>query len=137
MTARWRIAVAIGLIAAVAATALWAASGPDDPTPPRPFVRRLHVRVWDAGAVAPSVSVKVPVVLVTAVLKVASITGVLDRSIGHARCEARPACPPVTESVVLRGRDVVALWTAITEAGPATLVSVEDGDGGRVQIRVD
>jgi len=139
MTARSRSLIAIGLATAVVGTALvWAAPGAAGTAPPRPLVRRIHVRVWDAGAVAPSVSVNIPVTLVTATLKVASMAGILDRSIERARDEALAGAGPY-EAVrfELKGRDIVALWTAIARSGPADLVSIEDGQGGRVQIRID
>jgi hypothetical protein len=139
MTARSRTNIAIGLVTAVVGTALlWAAPGRADSAPPRPLVRRIHVRVWDAGAVAPSVSVNIPVALVTATLKVAAMAGILDRSIEKVRDEAlADAGPADAVRLHLKARDIVALWTAIVRSGPADLVSVEDGQGGRVQIRID
>lgn len=101
---------------------------------PRPFIRHLRVRVWEPGAVAPNVSVNVPTFLVTAVIKTASITGLLDRALDEARrhddADSRPG-------IHLRGREIDALWSALTGSGPASLVEVSDGAGGRVVIRVD
>lgn len=103
---------------------------------PRPFIRKLRVRVWEPGAVAPNVSVNVPTFLITVLVRTASVTGILDRALDEIRVhgEARggAACP-----LRLRGRQVDALWSALTGNGPASLVEVRDGDGGRVEIRVD
>jgi len=139
MTARLRTVIAIALATSIVGTALlWAAPARVDPAPPRPPVRRIHVRVWDAGAVAPSVSVNIPVVLVTATLKVASYCGILDRSLDRAREETMAdTAPDGAVPFDLNGRDVVALWMALVGSGPADLVSVDDGRGGRVQIRID
>jgi len=139
MTARSRNIIAIGFATAIVGTALlWAAPAPVDTAPPRPLVRRVHVRVWETGAVAPSVSVNIPVVLVTATLKVASISGLLDRSLHCAREQAMAdAGQDVAVPFELKGRDIVALWTALVDSGPADLVSVDDGQGSRVQIRID
>lgn len=139
MTARSRTIVAIGLVTAVLGTALlWAAPVSVGAEQPRPFVRRVHVRVWDAGAVAPSVAVNIPVILVTATLKVASMSGLLDRTLDRARTEIKAKTgPDGAIRLDMRGRDVVALWTALVDSGPADIVSVDDGRGGRVQIRID
>jgi hypothetical protein len=103
---------------------------------PRPFVRRLHVRVWEPGAIAPNVSVDVPTILITALVKTASVTGLLDRALDavktHGNLDGADACP-----LKLRGRQIDALWSALAGNGPASLVEVNDGAGGRVEIRVD
>jgi len=103
---------------------------------PRPFIRRLHVRVWEPGAVAPNVSVNVPTILITAVVRTASVTGLFDRALDaikrHANQDGADACP-----LKLRGRQIDALWSALAGNGPASLVEVNDGNGGRVEIRVD
>ena len=139
MTARSRTIVAIGLVTAVVGTALlWAAPASVDAVQHRPLVRNIHVRVWETGAVAPSVAVNIPVVLVTVTLKMASMSGLLDRTLNHARTEAGThGCPDAVVPIDLKGRDVVALWTALVDSGPADLVNVDDGHGGRVHIRVD
>lgn len=103
---------------------------------PRPFIRKLRVRVWEPGAVAPNVSVNVPTLLITVLVKTASVTGILDRALDeirvHGDAQGGAACP-----LRLRGHQVDALWSALTGSGPASLVEVRDGDGGRVEIRVD
>ena len=106
-----------------------------EPAPaPRPFVRQLRVRVWEPGAVAPNVSVNVPTFLVTAIVRTASMTGLLDRALDEARRhDDADSCPGIR----LRGREIDALWSALTGSGPASLVEVNDGAGGRVVIRVD
>jgi hypothetical protein len=138
MTSRARTIVALGLATAITGGVLLWAAPPAGSPPPRPLVRRLHVRVWEAGAVAPSVSVNIPVTLVTVALKVTAMTGILDRTLEMAREHGREHCvSDMPVRVGLKGHEIVALWTAMTGSGPADLVSVEDGHGGRVQIRVD
>jgi hypothetical protein len=102
----------------------------------RPFIRKLHVRVWQPGAVAPNVSVNVPTCLITVLVRTASVTGLLDRALDSARAKAAEhgagSCP-----LRLQGRQIDALWSALTGNGPAALVEVNDGAGGRVEIGVD
>lgn len=92
----------------------------------------LRVRVWEPGGVAPTVSVDVPVVVVSAAIRFASTTGLLDRAIVSA-CGAHDdgGCPRI------RGRDLAAIWGQITAGAPVRVVDVDDGAGGRVQIRID
>jgi hypothetical protein len=139
MSAPVRTFVALGLVTALTGgVILWAAPGLVGAAPSHPQAHRLHVRVWESGAVAPSVSVNIPLTLVTATLELASMTGILDRTLEMARRHAAEDCGAAAGvRVSLRGRDIVALWTAMASAGPADLVSVEDGAGGRVQIRID
>ena len=103
---------------------------------PRPFIRKVHVLVWERGSVAPNVSVHVPTFLVTTLVRTASLTGLLDRALDRAAVEAgrhgASECP-----LRLHGRQIDALWSALANHGPAALVEVDDGDGGRVEIRVD
>lgn len=139
MTTRVRTLVALGLVTALTGTViLWAAPGLVGATPSRPQAHRIHVRVWESGSVAPTVSVNVPLALVTVTLEVASMTGVLDRTLEMAREHAAGDCGAAgAVRINLKARDIVALWTAMASAGPADLVSVDDGQGGRVQIRID
>jgi hypothetical protein len=92
----------------------------------------LRVRVWEPGGVAPTVSVDVPVVLVSAAIRFASSTGLLDRAMVSA-CGGIDdrACPHI------RGTDLAAIWGQITAGAPVQVVDVDDGAGGRVQIRID
>ncbi|HUD71793.1 MAG TPA: hypothetical protein VMQ62_07500 [Dongiaceae bacterium] len=103
---------------------------------PRPLIRKLHVRVWEPGAVAPNVSVTVPTLLITALVKTVSMTGLLDRALDavetRGKHDGAETCP-----LKLRGRQIDALWSALAGNGPASLVEVSGGDGGRVEIRVD
>jgi len=138
MTTRVRTLVTLGLVTALTGSViLWAAPGLVGAAPSRPQAHRIHVRVWESGSVAPSVSVNVPLVLVTTTLKLASMTGVLDRTLEMAREHAESCDAARAVRINLKGRDIVALWTAMASAGPADLVLVEDGRGGRVQIRID
>jgi len=139
MTARSRSFIAIGLATAVLGTALlWAAPASLNTVLPHPAAHRIHVRVWEAGAVAPSVAVNVPLVLVTATLRIASVSGLLDRSLDCARKKAMAGSDPDDSLPVnMRGRDIVALWTALVGSGPADLVNIDDGEGGQVSIRID
>jgi hypothetical protein len=123
---------------AVAATLLLAAGGSvarcvwagDAPAAVRPRARTLKVRVWEPGAVAPTVSVNVPVVLVTVAVRVVSLCGLLDHHLhGTIASEGSP--------VRLRAADIVAAWDGLVRAGPAQIVSVDDGGGERVEIRLD
>lgn len=99
---------------------------------PRPRGGTLRVRVWEPGGVAPTVSVDVPVVLISAAIKFASTTGLLDRAIVSACGEHDDGrCPRI------RGKDLAAIWGQITAGAPVQVVDVDDGAGGRVQIRVD
>ena len=90
------------------------------------------MRVWEPGGVAPTVSVDVPVVVVSVAIRLASASGLLDRAIVSACGEHDDGgCPRI------RGRDLAAIWGQITAGAPVQVVDVDDGAGGRVQIRVD
>jgi hypothetical protein len=92
----------------------------------------LRVRVWERGGVAPTVSVDVPVVLVSAAIRFASASGLLDRAMVSACGEHDGGgCPRI------RGKDLAAIWGQITAGAPVQVVDVDDGAGGRVQIRID
>lgn len=105
------------------------------PVAPRPFIRKIHVKVWEAGSVAPNVSVHVPTFLVSTAVKVMSVTGLFDRAIEEARRHTDAAdCP---RGIRLNGRQIDALWSALVNSGPVSLVEVDDGAGGRVEIRAD
>jgi len=92
----------------------------------------LRVRVWEPGGVAPTVNVNVPLVLVSAVIRFASMTGVLDHAVVSS-CGERVSggCPH------FRGADLAAIWAQITAGAPLQIVDVDDGAGGRVQVRID
>jgi hypothetical protein len=92
----------------------------------------LRVRVWEPGGVAPTVSVDVPVVVVSAAIRFASATGLLDRAM-VSTCGRHDdgGCPR------LRGKDLASIWGQITAGAPLRVVDVDDGAGGRVQIRID
>ncbi|HYV85640.1 MAG TPA: hypothetical protein VFB49_07010 [Patescibacteria group bacterium] len=92
----------------------------------------LRVRVWEPGGVTPTVSVNVPVVVVSAAIRLAAATGVLDRAMTSA-CDnlPDPSCPR------LRGADIVAIWGQIASGRPVSMVDVDDGAGGRVEIKID
>jgi hypothetical protein len=136
MVARRRMPVLTGLVAAaVTATALWAAPVDGRIAPPRPLVRHVHVRVWEPGAVAPNVSVRVPLFVVTATVKIMAMSGLLDQTIDHAR---HISCADARQGAIsLRGRDIAAMWSVISRSGPAELVNVVGDDGGRVIVGID
>jgi hypothetical protein len=96
--------------------------------------RYLSVKVWEAGAVAPNVSVRVPTALVSTVVGLAAWSGVLDRTI-EAASEHAPDCG---NSIHLRitGRQIASIWSDMVGSGPADLVRVEDGTD-RVVIRLE
>jgi hypothetical protein len=96
--------------------------------------RYLSVKVWEAGAVAPNVSVRVPTALVSTVVGLAAWSGVLDRTIEAAN-EHAPDCG---NSIHLRitGRQIASIWSDMVGSGPADLVRVEDGTD-RVVIRLE
>jgi hypothetical protein len=92
----------------------------------------LRVRVWEPGGVAPTVSVDVPVVVVSAAIRLASSTGLLDQAIVSACGEHDDGvCPR------FRGADLAAIWGQITAGAPVQVVDVDDGAGSRVQVRID
>jgi hypothetical protein len=94
--------------------------------------RTLRVRVWEPSGVAPTVNVNVPVVVISAAIRLASMTGVLDRAIVSSCGEVDDGgCPHV------RGADLALIWGQITAGAPLQIVDVDDGAGSRVQIRVD
>jgi hypothetical protein len=126
------IAVLSGIVLVGAALWLRPARAAGRPGAGSTTGRTLQVRVWEPGGVAPSVSVDVPVVLVTAVLRIASTAGILDRSLVSACDDVdQGACPRI------RGADLAAIWGQIAAAGPLRIVDVDDGAGSRVQIRID
>ena len=130
-----RVAFAMLAGAVLFGALLWArpARAATDPAVgSHPAGRTLRVRVWEPGGVAPTVSVDVPVVLVTVAIRFASATGLLDRAIVSA-CGAHDdgRCPRI------RGTDLAAIWGQITAGAPVRVVDVDDGAGGRVQIRID
>src|SRR5262245_16773698 len=134
MIRRNRLIAAAVAFALLAGAVVWIrpASAAEQPTPARTSRRTLKVRVWERGGVAPTVTVDVPVVLVTVAIRLASATGLLDRAlVSSCGEEERRSC------VHLRGADLAALWSQITSAGPVRLVDVDGGDGSRVEVRID
>jgi hypothetical protein len=82
--------------------------------------------------VAPTVNVNVPVVVVSAAVRFASATGLLDRAVVSTCGEhEHRGCPH------LRGADLAAIWGQIVSGAPMQVVDIDDGAGSRVQIRVD
>ena len=135
MTHRGRMLILSTAAAGVLLTgALWARSpGAGERQAPAPARgHTLKVRVWEPGAVAPTVSVNVPVVLVTVAMRAVSILGILDHHLKTTTAVDNDG-PPIH----LRAADLVAVWSGIVRAGPSQLVSVDDGAGGRVEIRID
>jgi hypothetical protein len=135
MTDRRRlVTIALAAGAVLVATVLWIrpARGSEKPACGHVFTHTLKVRVWEPGGVAPSVSVNVPVVLVSTVLKVASIGGFLDRALEKASRDGGDPAP-----VRLKSAQIEALWSQISHAGPVQLVAVDDGAGSRVEVRID
>jgi|KBSSwiStaDraftv2_1062776.scaffolds.fasta_scaffold108532_2 hypothetical protein len=128
--------VAPALVAAAllqTSSALAQNTGSEVPAPHR-TARYLTVKVWEQGAVAPNVSVRVPTALVSTVVGLAAWSGVLDRTIEAAN-EHAPDCG---NSVHLRitGRQIASIWSDMVGSGPADLVRVEDGTD-RVVIRLE
>jgi hypothetical protein len=104
------------------------------PAPARRTARYLSVKVWEGGAVAPTVSVRVPTALVGTTLALASWSGVLDHTMEQARCHAGRRC--VGPRVKITGRQIVSIWNDIVRGGPADIVRVVDGPD-RVVIRLE
>lgn len=104
------------------------------PAPARRAARYLSVKVWEGGAVAPTVSVRVPTALVGTTLALASWSGVLDHGLEQARLHAGRECH--APSVRITGRQIVSLWSDFVRGGPADIVRVEDGPD-RVVIRLE
>lgn len=127
--------LALTLLAGVVliAAVLWLRPAPASAQPAgRTHGRTLRVRVWEPGGVAPTVNVNVPVVVVSAALRLASMTGVLDHALVSSCGELDEGrCPHV------RGAELAAIWGQITAAAPLQIVDVDDGAGGRVQVRID
>ncbi|HEV8200842.1 MAG TPA: hypothetical protein VGS03_12540 [Candidatus Polarisedimenticolia bacterium] len=101
---------------------------------PHRTARYLSVKVWQQGAVAPNVSVRVPTALVSTVVGLAAWSGVLDRTIEAANEHAADC----GNSVHLRitGRQIASIWSDMVGSGPADLVRVEDGTD-RVVVRLE
>ena len=108
-------------------------AGSGVPAPHR-AARYLTVKVWEQGAVAPNVSVRVPTALVSTVVGLAAWSGVLDRTIEAANEHAMDC----GNSVHLRitGRQIASIWSDMVGSGPADLVRVEDGTD-RVVVRLE
>ncbi len=108
-------------------------AGSGVPAPHR-TARYLTVKVWERGAVAPNVSVRVPTALVSTVVGLAAWSGVLDRTIEAANENAMDC----GNSVHLRitGRQIASIWSDMVGSGPADLVRVEDGTD-RVVVRLE
>lgn len=103
------------------------------PAPARRAARYLSVKVWEGGAVAPNVSVRVPTAMVSTVVALAAWTGALDHGLHEARqCAARKGGPTIR----LTGRQILSLWNDILSGGPGDLVRVEDGSD-RVLVRLE
>jgi hypothetical protein len=96
--------------------------------------RYLTVKVWERGAVAPNVSVRVPTALVSTVVGLAAWSGLLDRAIETAR-EHAPDCEHAVHLKVT-GRQIASIWSDLVGSGPADLVRVEDG-ADRVVVRLE
>jgi hypothetical protein len=126
------IAVLAGVVLVGAVLFLRTARAGERPTGAPTIGRTLRVRVWQPGGVAPTVNVNVPVVVVSAAVRFASVTGLLDRAVVSACGEHEAeACPH------FRGKDIAAMWGQITSGAPVKVVDVDDGAGGRVEIRID
>jgi hypothetical protein len=131
--------VAPGLILAVAlqSTSALAQNTPGQPLPAAAHrtAHYLSVKVWEGGAVAPNVNVRVPTALVSTVVALATWSGILDRSIEAAR---EHGCPHANGGmrINLTGRQIASLWSDIVSGGPADLVRVEDGSD-RVVVRLE
>jgi len=127
--------LALALLAGVVliAAVLWLRPAPASAHPAdRKPGGTLRVRVWEPGGVAPTVNVNVPVVVVSAALRFASMTGVLDHAIVSSCGEQdNVGCPH------FRGADLAAIWGQIVSGAPLQIVDVDDGAGGRVQVRID
>ncbi|HZN02276.1 MAG TPA: hypothetical protein VFD06_01690 [Candidatus Polarisedimenticolia bacterium] len=104
------------------------------PAPARRTARYLSVKVWEAGAVAPNVSVRVPTALVSTTIALAAWTGALDHGFEQARIHAGRECGG--PSIRITGRQIVSLWSDIVSGGPADLVRIDDGHD-RVVIRLE
>ena len=100
---------------------------------PRRAARYLSVKVWEGGAVAPNVNVRVPTALVSTVVALGAWTGAFDHGLREARqCAERNGGP----TIEITGRQILSLWNDIVSGGPADLVRVEDG-GDRVIVRLE
>ena len=129
-----KLLIVVPVVLVLGTGLLWLRLGHAQENGRRPAVaaRRLKVRVWEAGAVTPNVSVNIPVALVSATLKVMRHTGILDQVLLHAgqRCHE---VPPIR----IRAREIDALWSQVASAGAADLVTVEGVDGTRVEIQIE
>jgi hypothetical protein len=103
--------------------------------PARRPAHDLTVKVWERGAVAPNVSVRVPTALVSTVVGLAAWSGLLDRTIEAAREHAPADCGSGVH-VRFTGRQIATLWSDIVGGGPTELVRVEDGSD-RVVVRLE
>ena len=95
------------------------------PAPAARAARYLTVKVWEAGAVVPNVSVRVPTALVSTVIGLAAWSGLLDHTLAAALTHAGDnGC-----SVKLRitGRQIASIWSDVVGGGPTDIVRVEDG----------
>jgi len=103
------------------------------PAPARRAARYLSVKVWEGGAVAPNVSVRVPTAVVSTVVALAAWSGALDHGLDEARqCGVRHGGP----SIRVTGRQILSVWNDILSGGPSELVRVEDG-ADRVLVRLE
>jgi hypothetical protein len=127
-TAR-RAPAVLGLLCAVLVS-LPSAAGvavPAAPAAARP-AHWLHVRVWEAGSIAPNVSVRLPTALVSVTVGLLAWTGVLDHAAAHASCP---------HAVSVNGRELSRLWSSLLRGGASQLVAVHSGDGSAVEIALE
>jgi hypothetical protein len=128
--------VAPALIAAtlLQTSSTLAQNGAATSSAPRRAARYLTVKVWQEGAVAPNVSVRVPTALVSTVVGLAAWSGLLDRTIEEARSHCNAAQGDVRIRVT--GRQIASIWSDVVGSGPADLVRVDDGHD-RVVVRLE
>lgn len=77
----------------------------------------IHVRIWEKGTTKPQLSLNLPVGLAEMVFK-----SLPD----EARDELRR-----------KGYDADTFWARLKKAGPAEILTVEDEDGGRIQVWIE
>jgi len=131
-----RIVAPVLVAAALLQTSSALAQNTAGATVPAPHrtARYLTVKVWEQGAVAPNVSVRVPTALVSTVVGLAAWSGVLDRTIEAANDHASDCGKSV--HLKITGRQLASIWSDMVGSGPADLVRVEDGTD-RVVIRLE